>query len=117
MSSTFRMDNVTMGDGGTINNVNGNQTNNIHKITNRHNQDLIKLDCETQKHLEELERLNPKVTEDEQITYLNIASPNLKERWKTALKDASETAIDEFLLENKFLKVGKAFLMALFQLK
>jgi hypothetical protein len=28
MSSTFRMDNVTMGDGGTINNVNGNQTNN-----------------------------------------------------------------------------------------
>lgn len=71
--------------------------------------------AEIQKLLEKLEELNPTATVDEQVLYINKVSPSLARRWKTALKDGSETAIDEFLLENKFLKVTKAFLMGLLQ--
>jgi hypothetical protein len=91
-------------NGNTATNIGGNQ------IINNHNQDLIEAASEIQKLLEQLEKSNPTATEDEQITYVNIENPNLKQRWKAALKDATEKAIDEFLLENKFLKVTKAFL-------
>ena len=67
--------------------------------------------------LEQLEKLNLVATKDEQIACINISKSNLEKRLKAALKDGSETAIDEFLLENKSLKVIKAFLMGWLQPK
>jgi hypothetical protein len=87
------------------------------QYNNDKSQSLAEAASEIQKLLEQLEKSNPAATENEQITYVNIVSPNLKERWKAGLKDGTETAIDEFLLENKFLKVTKAFLMGWLQPK
>ncbi|HAX79118.1 MAG TPA: hypothetical protein DCY88_25650 [Cyanobacteria bacterium UBA11372] len=59
--------------------------------------------------MKQLEEKNPEATETEQIDHVNAATkPDLKQRAIAALKDGSETAIDEFVLENKYLKVVKA---------
>jgi hypothetical protein len=59
--------------------------------------------------LKQLEENNPTATEAEQVTYINIATkPDLKKRAIAALKEGGDTAIDEFILENKYLKVVKA---------
>jgi hypothetical protein len=66
--------------------------------------------------LEQLEQSNPSATETEQLTYVNIAiKPDLKQRVVAALKAGGETLIDEFVLENKYLKVGKSLLKGWFQ--
>lgn len=70
---------------------------------------LAETAAEIQELLKQLERSNPTATEPEQVTYINIATkPDLKERAIAALKEGGETAIDEFILENKYLKVIKA---------
>ncbi|MBE9009966.1 hypothetical protein IQ250_07070 [Pseudanabaenaceae cyanobacterium LEGE 13415] len=59
--------------------------------------------------MKQLEETNPTATENEQVAYLNIATKtDIKQRTISALKGAGETAIDEFILENKYLKVAKA---------
>jgi hypothetical protein len=64
---------------------------------------------EIQKLLKQLNQTNPTATEPEQIARVNEAiKPELKQRAIAALKEGSETAIDEFVLENKYLKVVKA---------
>jgi hypothetical protein len=66
--------------------------------------------------LKQLEETNPVATESEQIAYVNIAAqPDLKQRAIAALKEGGETAIEEFFLGNKYLKVGKAVLKAWLQ--
>ncbi|MEI6313201.1 MAG: hypothetical protein WCP57_13145, partial [Bacteroidota bacterium] len=72
-------------------------------------QDLAEAAAEIQKLLKQLEETNPIATESEQIAHLkDNTTPNLRKRAFSALEAGSETAIDEFILENKFLKVGKA---------
>ncbi|AFW94869.1 pentapeptide repeat-containing protein [Anabaena sp. 90] len=70
---------------------------------------LAETAAEIQELLKQLEKRNPTATEPEQVAYINIASkPDLKRRAIAALKEAGDTAIDEFILENKYLKVVKA---------
>jgi len=72
-------------------------------------QSLAEAAAEIQRLLKQLESTNPAATESEQITYLNVATkPDIKERTVAAFKEAGETAIDEFILENKYLKIVKA---------
>jgi hypothetical protein len=70
---------------------------------------LAETAAEIQELLKYLEQSNPSATEPEQVTYINIATkPDLKKRAIAALKEGGDTAIDEFILENKYLKVVKA---------
>jgi hypothetical protein len=70
---------------------------------------LAETAAEIQELLKHLEQSNPSATEPEQVTYINIATkPDLKKRAIAALKEGGDTAIDEFILENKYLKVVKA---------
>ncbi len=65
--------------------------------------------AEIQRLLKQLEETNPVATEPEKIAYVNLATkPDLKQRAIGALKEGGEVAIEEFFLENKYLKVGKA---------
>ncbi|NCR42430.1 MAG: hypothetical protein GPJ21_23035 [Microcystis aeruginosa W13-11] len=59
--------------------------------------------------MKQLEESNPTAPEPEKVAYINIATkPDLKQRAIAALKEGGDTAIDEFILENKYLKVVKA---------
>lgn len=72
-------------------------------------QALTEAAAEIQRLLKQLEETNPTVTDTEQINYVNIATkPDIKQRAIAALKEGGETAIEEFFLDNKYLKVGKA---------
>lgn len=74
-------------------------------------QSLAEAAAEIQRLLRQLEETNPTATESEQVSYVNVATkPDLKKKTIAALKAGGETAIDEFVLENKFLKVGKSVL-------
>jgi hypothetical protein len=65
--------------------------------------------AEIQQLLKQLEQTNPTATEHEQIAYINDeTTPSLKRRVVGALQASGEAAIDEFILENKYLKVAKA---------
>jgi hypothetical protein len=66
---------------------------------------------EIQRLLKQLEATNPEATEPQKISYIDISTkPALKQRAIAALKEGGETAIEEFFLENKYLKVGKAII-------
>jgi hypothetical protein len=84
-------------------------TFNQNNYTAEQKQSLTEAAAEIQKLLKQLEETNPTATESEQIAHLkDNTTPNLRKRAFSALEAGSETAIDEFILENKFLKVGKA---------
>jgi len=64
---------------------------------------------EIQNLLRQLEQTNPSATQSEMVAYVNDeTTPSLKRRTSSALRACGEAAIDEFVLENKFLKVIKA---------
>jgi hypothetical protein len=66
---------------------------------------------EIQRLLKQLEETNPTTDEAEKIAYINIATkPVLKQRVIAALRSSGENAIDELVLEDKYLNVGKAVL-------
>lgn len=70
---------------------------------------LAEAAMEIQQLLRHLESTNPVATETEKIAYINDeTTPSFKHRVVGALKASGETAIDEFILENKYLKVAKA---------
>jgi hypothetical protein len=78
-------------------------------IQSEQKQTLAKAAEEIQKLLTQLEQTNPSATQSEMIAYVNDeTTPSLKRRTSSALKACGEAAIDEFVLENKFLKVIKA---------
>ncbi|MCZ8068493.1 MAG: hypothetical protein ACK5QJ_05285 [Microcystis sp.] len=65
--------------------------------------------AEIQQLLKQLEQTNPTATEPEQVAFINDeTTPSFKRRVVGALQASGETAIDEFILENKYLKVAKA---------
>jgi hypothetical protein len=71
---------------------------------------------EIQQLLKQLEKTNPSATEPQQAAYIDASIQlNLKQRTIAALISGGETAIDEFFLENKYLKVGKAVVKAWLQ--
>lgn len=79
-------------------------------------QTLAEAAAEIQQLLRQLEKTNPSATEAEQVAYVDVAvQSSLKQRTIAALKAGGETAIDEFFLENKYLKVGKAVVKAWLQ--
>jgi hypothetical protein len=64
---------------------------------------------EIQQLLKQLEQSNPSATELEKVAYINDeTTPSFKRRLCGALQATGESAIDEFVLENKYLKVAKA---------
>jgi hypothetical protein len=74
-------------------------------------QTLAEAACEIQRLLKQLEETNPSATESQKVVYVDVATtPDLKQRTIAALKEGGETAIEEFFLENKYLKVGKAII-------
>lgn len=72
-------------------------------------QTLAEAAAEIQKLLKQLEQSHPTATEAEKVAYVNDeTTPSFKRRVAGALQASGETAIDEFILENKSLKVVKA---------
>ncbi len=81
----------------------------IHNYAPEQKQTLSEAAEEIQKLLKQLEQTNPTATEDQQIVYINDeTTPKFKERVVGALQATGESVIDEFVLENKYLKVFKA---------
>jgi len=78
---------------------------------NRKSKPLNEAATEIRRLLKQLEKTNPTTNEAEKIAYINIATkPGLKQRVIAALRSSGETAIDELVLEDKYLNVGKAVL-------
>jgi uncharacterized protein YjbI with pentapeptide repeats len=87
----------------------GKQQSVQHIYASESRQSIVEAAQEIQALLKQLEVTNPHATEDQQMAYVNSAiPPTLKQRVVAALKNCGETAVDEFLLENKYLKIGKA---------
>ena len=103
-----------MGD--KLENINNSQIVNRSEVNNSFNKNiseekrtLAEAANAIQQLLKQLEESNPNATEIEQIAYLeDETTPSFKRRVIGALKAAGEAAIDEFILENKHLKVVKA---------
>jgi hypothetical protein len=84
--------------------------------TSEHTKTIAETAVEIQELLTQLEKINAATTEAEQITYVNIATkPELKQRAISALKEGGNTAIDEFIVDNKYLKVVKAIIQGWLQ--
>jgi uncharacterized protein YjbI with pentapeptide repeats len=80
-------------------------------ITTGQEQSLSEAANEIQRLLEQLELANPSASLSEKMTYVNIAArQDIKQRAIAALKAGGETAIEEFFLDNKYLKVGKSII-------
>lgn len=78
-------------------------------IKSEQKQTLVEATTEIQRLLKQLEQTDPHVTEAEKVVYLNDeTTPSFKRRVVGALQASSEAALDEFILENKYLKVAKA---------
>jgi hypothetical protein len=72
---------------------------------------LAEAASEIQQILKQLEQSNPTATEVEKVAHINDeTTPSFKRRVIGALQASGETAIDEFILENKYLKVVKSAL-------
>ena len=78
-------------------------------IQSEQKQTLAEAAEEIQNLLKQLEQTKPSATQSEMIAYVNDeTTPSLKRRTSSALKSCSEAVIDEFVLDNKVLKVIKA---------
>jgi hypothetical protein len=78
-------------------------------IQSEQKQTLAKAAEEIQRLLLQMEQTHPAATQLEMIEYVNDeTTPSLKRRAASALQACGEAAIDEFILEDKFLKVAKA---------
>jgi CHASE3 domain sensor protein len=103
-------DQVNIGEMNNSNFINGDVFGNVNSTyETARKQPLAEAAAEIQRLLKQLEETNPTATENDQVAYLNIATKlDIKKRTIAALKEAGETAIDEFILENKYLKITKA---------
>lgn len=89
--------------------VSGNVSSSGSSYESLKKQTLAEAAAEIQRLLKQLEETNPNATESEQIAYVNIATKSdLRQRTVAALREGGETAIDELILENKYLKIAKA---------
>jgi hypothetical protein len=93
------------------NKVSGNarQQANQHIHLSESRRTLAEAAEEFQQLLNQLEQTNPTATDSEKVAYVNDeTTPSFKRRVAGALQASGETAIDEFILENKYLKVVKS---------
>jgi hypothetical protein len=82
--------------------------NHQHNYAPEQKQTLAEAAAEIRQLLKQLEQTNPTATEAEKIAYVNDeTTPSFKRRVVGAIKALGEAAIDEFVLENKSLKVMK----------
>ncbi|MGB3510746.1 MAG: hypothetical protein WBA93_16235 [Microcoleaceae cyanobacterium] len=92
------------------------QQTNQHIHVSEEKKTLAEAANEIQQLLKQLEQSNPTATEAEKVAYINDeTTPSFKRRIITTLKATGEAAIDEFLLENKSLKVAKVAIKSWFQ--
>jgi uncharacterized protein YjbI with pentapeptide repeats len=83
--------------------------NNQHNYASEQKQTLAEAAAEIQKLLQQLEQANPSASESDKLAYVNDeTTSSFKRRVVGALQATGEAAIDEFVLENKYLKVVKA---------
>ena len=79
-------------------------------------QNLAEAAQEIKNLLKQFEQNYPTATEAEQLAYLDDeTTPSFKRRVAGLLQASGEAAIDEFILENKYLKVAKAAIKGWFQ--
>jgi hypothetical protein len=114
------LQNIVMGD--KFENISNSTVVNHSEVDNSFNKGtdkkriLAEATDEIQELLKQLEKTNPTATETDKITYVNIATkPDLRQRAIAALKEGSNTAIDEFVVDNKYLKVVKAVIQGWLQ--
>jgi hypothetical protein len=88
---------------------NARQQANQHIHLSEQKRTLAEAANEIQQLIQQLEQTNPTATEAEKVSHINDeTTPSFKRRVSSALQASGETAIDEFILENKYLKVVKA---------
>ena len=114
ISNEFHAPVGSVGNKGTQTNVAGTVQGN--QIGTQYNSPqkptLAEAADEIQKLLQQLEQTNPTATPEQQQAYVDAAiPPTLKERCIGALPAEGETAIEEFL-DNPYVNVGKAVVMA-----
>ena len=82
---------------------------NQHNYASEQKQTLAETAAEIQELLKQLEKTNPTATEADKVAYVNDeTTPSFKRRVVGVLQSGGEAAIDEFVLDNKYLKVVKA---------
>ena len=92
--------------------------NSFNKISSEEKKTLAEAAKEIQMLLKQLEKTNPTATDLDKIAYIDYeTSASFKSRASSALKACGETVIDEFLLENKYLKVVKATIKGWLQME
>lgn len=127
---TYSQGKTTMSEEKYVNNLqHSNIANMANKVTDQakqqanqyiyqseHQKTLAEAASEIQQLLRRLEQINLMAAESEQISYINDeTTPGFKRRVVNALRASSEAAIDEFISENKYLKVVKAAIKSWFE--
>ena len=100
-------DNYNIGQAGAVGKFARSDGNTF--IQSEQKQSLAKVAEEIQQLLKQLEQTQPTATEEDKINYVSDeTTPSFKRRAVAAFIAGSETAIDEFILENKSVKVVKS---------
>jgi AbiTii len=104
-------DNYNIGQAGAVGKYARSDGNTF--IQSEQKQSLSEVAEEIQQLLKQLEQIHPAATDEEKMTYVSDeTTPNFKRRAVAAFLAGSETAIDEFILENKSVKVVKSAIKA-----
>jgi hypothetical protein len=106
-------DNIKIGEMHGSNFIKGNVSGNVNASGEVYNseqrQTLAESAAEIQRLLKQLEETNPTAIEIDRINYVNDeTTPSFKRKFASALQASGEVAIDEFILDSKYLKVAKA---------
>lgn len=100
-------DNYNIGQAGAVGKFARSDGNTF--IQSEQKQSLAKVAEEIQQLLKQLAQTQPTATEEDKINYVSDeTTPSFKRRAVAAFIAGSETAIDEFILENKSVKVVKS---------
>jgi AbiTii len=100
-------DNYNIGQAGAVGKFARSDGNTF--IQSEQKQSLAEVAEEIQQLLKQLEQTQPTATEEDKINYVSDeTTPSFKRRAIAAFIAGSETAIDEFILENKSVKVVKS---------
>lgn len=100
-------DTYNVGQAGAVGKYSHSNNNNFYQ--SEQHKTLAEAADEIQRLLTQLEETAPNIDELAKIHYINDeTTPSFKRRVVSALQISGESALDEFILENKYLKVVKA---------